>query len=138
MPRRQDSWYLELPMRLLVERITKKKKETAVDKNKVNMFVFSPKRDMLWFRAIEIKESPNPQAVPKILVHKKMTLPGSTLAQVPLISPILTCMTSFAELDLSNALIFPKKSGPKKIKDSLTLQAVFNTLVNTMLYAFSE
>ena len=35
-----------------------------------------------------------------------MTLPGSTLAQVPLISPILTCMTSFTELALSNALRF--------------------------------
>ena len=36
-----------------------------------------------------------------------MALPGSTMAQVPLISPILNCMTSFAELALSNALRFP-------------------------------
>ena len=35
------------------------------------MFVFSPKRDMRWLRAKEIKESPNSQAVPKILAHKK-------------------------------------------------------------------
>ena len=38
---------------------------------------------MHWLKAKEIKDSPNSQAVPKILVHKKMTLPGSTLAQVP-------------------------------------------------------
>ena len=31
------------------------------------MFVFSPKRDMHWLRAKEIKDSPNSQAVPKIL-----------------------------------------------------------------------
>ena len=46
------------------------------------MFVFSPKWDMRWLRAKEIKDSPNSQAVPKILVHKKITLPGSTLYRV--------------------------------------------------------
>ena len=71
------------------------------------MFVFSPKGDRRWLRAKEIKDSPKSQAVPKILIHKKMTLPGSTLAQVPLLSPILTCMTSFPDLASSNALRFP-------------------------------
>ena len=95
------------------------------------VFMFSPKRDMHWLRDKEIKDSLNSQAVPKILVHKRMTLSGSTLAQVPLLSPILTCMTSFAELAFSNALRFPKNSGPKKIKDGLTLHAVLNTLMQS-------
>ena len=36
------------------------------------VFVFSPKWDMRWLRAKEIKDSPNSQAVPKILAHKKL------------------------------------------------------------------
>ena len=80
------------------------------------MFVFIPKWDMHWLRAKESKDSPNSQIVPKILVYKKMTLPGSTLAQVPLLSPILTCMTSFAELAFSNALRFPKTKDQEKSK----------------------
>ena len=78
------------------------------------MFVFIPKWDMPWLRAKEIKDSPNSQAIPKILIQK-ITLPGSTLAQVPLISPILTCLTSFAKLTLSNALRFPKNQDPGKM-----------------------
>ena len=69
---------------------------------------------MRLLRAKEIKDSPNSQAVLKI--HKKMTLHGSTLAQVPSISPILTCMTSLAELALSNALRFPKIQDQGKSK----------------------
>ena len=42
------------------------------------MFVFNPKWDMHWLRAKEIKDSPNSQAVPKILVLLKIALPGST------------------------------------------------------------
>ena len=42
------------------------------------VFVFNPKWDMHWLRAKEIKDSPNSQAVPKILVLLKMALPGST------------------------------------------------------------
>ena len=34
------------------------------------LVVFNPKWDMRWLRAKEIKDSPNSQAVPKILVHK--------------------------------------------------------------------
>ena len=56
-----------------------------------------------------------------------MTLPGSTLAQVPLISPILTYMTSFIELALSNALRFPIIQDQGKLKTAL--QAVLNTLM---------
>ena len=57
------------------------------------MFVFNPRWDMHSLRAKEIKDSPNSQAVPKILVLlKKMALSGSTMAQVNLISPILTCI----------------------------------------------
>ena len=37
----------------------------------VYVFVFSPKWDMHWLRAKKIKDSPNSQAIPKILVHKK-------------------------------------------------------------------
>ena len=57
------------------------------------MFVFNPRWDMHSLRAKEIKDSPNSQAVPKILVLLKMALSGSTIAQVNLISPILTCIT---------------------------------------------
>ena len=56
------------------------------------MFVFNPRWDMHSLRAKEIKDSPNSQAVPKILVLLKMALSGSTMAQVNLISPILTCI----------------------------------------------
>ena len=35
------------------------------------MFVFNPKWDMHWLRAKEIKDSPNSQTVPKILVFLK-------------------------------------------------------------------
>ena len=37
------------------------------------MFVFSPKWDMRWLRAKEVKDSPNSQAVPEILVHNNYT-----------------------------------------------------------------
>ena len=80
------------------------------------MFVFNPKWDMSWLRVKEIKDSRNSQAVPKILVHKKTTLPGSTLAQVPLLYPVLTCMISFPNLAFSNALRFPKTQDQGKSK----------------------
>ena len=37
------------------------------------MFVFSPKSDMRWLRATEIKDSLNSQAVPKIFVIQNDT-----------------------------------------------------------------
>ena len=64
----------------------------------------------------KIKDSPNLLTDPKILVHEKMSLPGSTRTQIPLHSLVLTCMTSFAELAFSNALRFPKTQDQGKSK----------------------
>ena len=55
---------------------------------------------------------------------------GSTIAQVNLISPILTCITIvFAQLASSDALRFPKIQDQGNLKGSLTLQAVLKSLV---------
>ena len=54
--------------------------------------MFNPRWDMHSLRAKEIKDSPISQAIPKIFVLLKMALSGSTLAQVNLNSPILTCL----------------------------------------------
>ena len=63
-----------------------------------------------------------------------MARPDSTLTQVPLISPILTCMTSFAEFGSVKCIEITKNSGPRKIKDSLISQAVLNTLIHWVLF----
>ena len=42
-----------------------------LDEQGVRDDLISPKQEMHWLRAKEIKDGPNSQAVPKILVHKK-------------------------------------------------------------------
>ena len=77
----------------------------------------------------------NSQAVPAILVFfQKIALSGSTLAQVNLISPILTCMTSFAQLASSDALRFPK------IQDQAVLQSLMTdtAVILIFIYAISR
>ena len=81
------------------------------------MFTLSPKWDMHWLRAKEIKDSSNSQAVPKIPVHKKWhCLVPHRLRFLLFSNTHDTCMTSFAELALSNALIFPNIQDQRKAK----------------------
>ena len=93
------------------------------------MIVFDPKWDVRWLRANEIKDSPNSQAVPKILVlkiwhclvpHWLRLLLFLQYSSAWLVSPV----------GIIKCFEIPKNSGPRKIKDSLTLQAVLNNLMH--------
>ena len=81
-------------------------------------------------RAKEIKDSPNSQAVPKILVLLKSGIVWfHTGSGKSYFSNTHLHDYSFAQLASSNALRFPKIQDQGKLKDNLTLQAVLKSLV---------
>ena len=94
------------------------------------MFVFNPRWDMHSLRAKEIKDSPNSQVVPKILVLlNNGTVWFHNCSGYSYFSNTHLHYYSFAQLASSDALRFPKIQDQGDLKDSLTLQAVLKSLV---------